>query len=247
VAEPAEALFDVGNTDLNLRAEAEERARPLPERGPDGKFLPAEPAAVAPPAPAAPKHPDYLVRPALEAGLSQADVDEMTTPALGRWVELFNKQQFQASKQEATQRTIEQAMGRSNPPAPPVPPTEESLFDAELEKDLDPRLAKVLKKLAEENKELKALKGRQDQLDARETARQTQAVNRMIDDAFELLGPKYEKVFGKGDYHSLGAQSKEVKRRVACLQETGLDLNNTSPAKLRAKLQEAADTLYPVA
>jgi hypothetical protein len=140
-----------------------------------------------------------------------------------------------------TQRVLEQ---QPRPPAPPVETEEEFPLPTE-ELGYDPNIvgmAKLAKKLHEENKELKKQLGG---LAEREQQRNARTAGETLDLAFESLGEEWHAIFGKGDATELQGKP-ELRRRLAVLRDAGVDLQAVpSLAKLKSMLKAAAETIYP--
>lgn len=235
-----------------------------PEKKPDSEYehadsereeidqvkLPVEaekPAANAKPslAPASKsKHPAGLVRRALRFGAAQAAIDAASTDELDDWVERteieVEREREQAQRARSTDEAIDRT--RTRPAAKAEPAVEEDeLGLGELEKELDPRVVKFLKAQTER---LKAAEGELKQATEREKVRQQRTTEELYDAAFAGLDKKYQKVFGDGDGREMPGTSKELRRRIAVLKESGIDVQNDSPASMRRKISKAAEELY---
>lgn len=234
---PADDQFDLGDTELRLQ-------HPAPPRDPDtGRFV--KPEETTPPAPAAPRHPDWLTRQAQEMGLDPELVDALDSAKLARLVNHQLRQQLSLQEQFSRQRTVQDGQVQ-----PPPPKEEEPEIDLGPEgEQLDPAFAKVFKGIlgkhfSEHKKEVKKL---QEQFEARQKAdeeRQASEADGLIDAAFARLGASYERYFGKGSYRTLQPGSPEMRRRLAALRDAGVDLKRPDRATIVGKLRAAAAALY---
>jgi hypothetical protein len=224
--------------------------------GPDGKFAPEAALAnqtvdvsaipLAEPKSTKEPHPQYLVDAALDIGYEQAEIDAMPAHFLYKTVHNFQKKMLDQRSQFAKERQIADGQVRVEPKPEPVAEPE---YDWDKNPDnYDPHLAKGMKRLKaleDENRELKKAFNEQ------RTQTQQREVNRnvaIIDAAFAALGPRYEALVGKGPAAQLGqAKQKEYKRRLAILNEAGVSNLLDVPPGMRARIKDAADTLYGLA
>ncbi len=164
------------------------QAKPPQPRAANGQFAekPPEPAK-----PAKPSHPAYLVRMAQALGLSQEEIDSTSTPALEEGLPLLQRQVMDLRERERRLSTLDSqpANGAKNePPAEPDPL-------AELGEDFDPRLTGILRKLVDENRQLKAQVGH--------------VSNHIAQKANETRDQWYDRIFDEhGDPDKYGTKAK---------------------------------------
>ena len=177
--------------------------------------LPVDPATVDDAAPAAeevkpvepPKHPNWLVRAAKQAGLDDDEVGSMDRAELEKAVDLVSRSQ-KPVRDPDTGRFVPQ------PTQPAEPEKEFSLKDFGIDEKrlemFDPEFAKILtdvvKPLATESKANKKLLA---ELKERDQQRHTAAATDQLDKLFI----QHEKIFGKGEREDLDPESAEYMRR----------------------------------
>lgn len=191
-------------------------------------------------------HPARLTALAADLGIPAEDIDGLETPDLERVVSYTARQALRMQRVDsANQRTILNSVDKNLGQPQPAPPPVEVDHLAELSETLDPRLFKVLSDLRAENARLKGVEARVETIDQRDNARQMQSSAEIIDEAFAALGPTYERFVGKGNAVDGDLQQEDLQRRLAILQQTGLDV--TKPMGRRqamTAIQKAATLLY---
>jgi hypothetical protein len=204
-----------------------------------GRFIPQEAPVETPvEVPVKPQHPQHILDAAAYFGLADDDVAELPTQKLSDMLWKMKLRQDENRKQAALQRTIQD--GQVRPLPPEVPPVEGELGLGDLEADLDPRMANLLKKLAKENKELRQSQGQLVEQEQRRTARSNAEI---FDDGFEALGAPYEKFFGKGSGLEMQPNDPFRKRRMAILGAANLS-SEDSPKMMQKKIKAAALEMY---
>lgn len=127
----------------------------------------------------------------------------------------------------------------------PDPETGMSVRRKAVEADFSPGLVKVMK---DQQKVIKELLGKHDDLTKREQARVQQAQIEMIDAAFEEMNDSYGKFLGTTGVAEMDAsdpkQAAMVKRRLAVINMSGVDFSKDSAKSVRRKLRAAAEELY---
>ncbi len=204
---------------------------------PDAKVTPAAKAAEKP------KHSPRLVAMAEDMGIPAAEIAAMTTDSLETTVHHLQRQALSEARanQQARQQTAKALEVTQEDTGPDWGKDESG--NPYTEKDYLPGIAATIKQNHVLQKELKELKGHVQAQAQRETQRQAQSQAEMYDAAFEALGADYERYFGKGAGADMEQQSPAMKRRIAVLVLAGA-ASATSLRSLKAKLKEAADTLY---
>jgi hypothetical protein len=223
---PAEGKLDPSSKGVGANpspSPADERPR-----NPDGTF-----------ARTAPLHPQYLKDQALEFGFSEDDLAEMPTEALHRTVLQMAKNRLAFRSQQDAARTVQGDGPKPEPPPAPEPAPDDLGLDENL---YDPGLIGILKKQAKELAELRKVKGVVDNLSERETKRETSRAADLLDGHFEALGPEFKRIFGDGPAGEL-TDADAMKRRIAVLNEAGINLSNVTTKSL-AKIKAAAELLY---
>jgi hypothetical protein len=197
----------------------------------------------APPATEAPKpsHPDTLVRRARILGIDDATIKKLDSDQLD---DLVFREHRKLTLQEAQDMRAARGEEREIKRDPAPEPEEDEDFEADELEQIDPVVLKAMRRQQAKLKELKELKKEIAQSKEREQIRQTRSNEEAYDMAFESLGAKYEKIFGKGDGRELDHTSKEMKRRLAVLRDAGLDLDLDGPTTIKRKLIKAAEGLY---
>lgn len=235
--------FDLGDTSLYPKEETPAASeKKLPPRAPDGTFV--KPEAVP-----EKKHPDHLVRQAIEFGLEESDLADMTTPTLYKTVNQFLVQERRIASSFAKQRDLEGARVPQPAPAAATPPAEEEFdFGVDLN-DFDPRLVAALKKAAVGSKEeVKALRAALAEKEQREVSREMAGNVELLDAAFAKLA---NPMLGQGTGATLAAdpaKQAEFKRRIAILNACGInDLRQVNRLTIMKQLREANELLFGAA
>ena len=234
---PADDPFDLGDTSLQFKQEETPATpeKPLPPRAPDGKFVkPEEPQA---------KHPGFLVQQALDFGIDESEMAEMSTPTLYKAVNRHLVRERQIAQSFAKQRDLE---GARVPQPAPAPPVEEDFdFGVDLS-DFDPRLVAALKKAAKAPQdELKALRASVQEKEQRDAVREVSGNIEMLDAAFAKLA---NPLLGDGAGHTLAAdpsKKAEFQRRIAILNAAGItDVRQVNRLTIMKLLREANELLF---
>lgn len=127
----------------------------------------------------------------------------------------------------------------------PDPETGVNVRRKAVEQDFSPGLVKVMK---DQQKVIKELLGKHDDLTKREQARVQQAQIEMIDAAFEEMNESYGKFLGTTGVAEMDSsdpkQAAMVKRRLAVINMSGVDFSKDSAKSVRKKLRSAAEELY---
>lgn len=206
--------------DARLREKLESAAKP-PASGEGGG---TDAAASPPPPPPPPPISDALKSRAKEAGYSDDDLKEFTSPkALERALDLMDRQLARSA-----------AVPRN--PAPATPPAsakpgeqpgtqaaEEFKVDLIDENEWAPELAKPFNKLAtdysQQRDKIAKLEATVQQLLAAESGRAAASTRQQIDSMFSSLGDEYAEVFGVGEGSKLGQNSPQFNARLDVLRE----------------------------
>lgn len=173
--------------------------------------------------PAKPSHPQALVNAALTLGLRSSHINGMSTDDLTDLV--FSLRQPQTQAAQTTQ---------------PVDEDEAVLQYLEKEVGADPKLLAMLKR---QHKKISDLEGNLKQQGEREAQRRQVSGEEAIDTAFEQLGVKFEKVFGKGAFRSM-SEGPQRQTRLRVFQSAGIDVQNDTEPVIRRKIQAAVGDLY---
>jgi hypothetical protein len=239
--------YDLGDTGLNLEVQDQ---RP---RNPDGTFAKVNPeppssASVAttaptPPAltqPVANSHPQYLVDAAANWGFTSEEIAASPTHILAKTVHQLQRNLILQRQQTTTAQTLADATVRQPEPEPDI---DLGLSSEDLE-TYDPKIIGAIKKAASAPlSRVKQLENELAQERHRSVARDNQQACDLIDAAFGRLGKDYTRLFGDGAGRDLSDQ-RQFKRRIATLQEAGIDMNRLNRATLVKQIREAADLLY---
>lgn len=226
----------------------EEPATSAPPRDSKGRFTsPSTEPADATPEPAKPALSGYRQRlnaEALDLGFTEDELQDFSDQGLSTALGRIMRERISRQDEALRERAIhEQSVKKPQP----VQPAEEPQDDLD---GFDPKLVSALNAAKTVGKksmsEVEMLRAKVEQLEQKEQARSQSQVAELIDDAFDMLGEKYEAVLGKGPGRELGEANKsQFRRRIALLQEIGVDFNNMpSRRTLAAKLLEAAEMLY---
>lgn len=235
--------------------------------GTDGKAKkpaakPTEPAE-SPVDPPAPKHPARLMRLAENAGIPAAEAEAMTKAQLLEEIEYADK----LAEQERRHANLERAARATPPPAPATPAAPsgktdlEEQFGVELDEEIEvvdetgvatgkkrKATAKdfspsVLKILTAQGKAIKELVEKAGALTKSEETRQRKMQDDMLDAVFEAMGPRWEKVFGKGKASGL-IGTPALAKRISVVRQAGVDWTADGPAELKKKVTDTANPLY---
>lgn len=203
-------------------------ARPTPPKDPvTGKFVSASKST----------HNATLLATARKLGISDEEIEASTSADLR---ELCRDVSF-AQEMQRRENTISTAIEKKQEQ---IKATKQAIAQAKLfdkEEEFDGELIGLLKKQQNQIEELKARLDRQDQ----EQAGRSFAAK--ADAAFESLGPKFEKLFGKGRGKDLDPQGPEMrKRRIIVREAAEMAGPNPTPEKILAKIKEAAGVVYGI-
>ncbi len=241
--------FDIGDTSIDMAPFAREVPDEKPEEKPrnaDGTFAKAEtpPEVKEEPAPVERDGlRDSLIQDARELGFEDHELEGMSNAVLFRTVKIATRQQLDSLREQARARTVLNAEVRN--PEPMEDPIDFGI-DPDTGRPFSPAdLHPSLIAIAKQNHELKKQMAQQEQ---QRRQRDFWDVAETIDDIFEQLGPKYERILGKGAGVDL-AQNKDpgLKRRLAVLSEAGINVEGVSANQVRraaARIKAAADLLY---
>ena len=238
-------------------------ARPLPERGPDGKFLPRQEEARKPS--------QAMIQMAQDLGLTPEEI--ASTPADALEVAVYHisrqarrQQEILGRRDSAVEQDRNQAFDRnlgsqgggspasgasSSPPTtqPEAAAPEDKPYDLGLQEDQwDPTLMGALKKLAaghaDQAKEIKALKQQIAHLHHVENIRANESFAQKMDRLFS----GDEATFGKGEGRTLKEDSDELARRRAVLGAMqGIKENISIEAKYERAYQKIFGSVKPAA
>lgn len=201
----------------------------------------ATPATPTPPTPAVvekPKHTARALRLAGEFGFTQAEIDEMTPEELTRSVDIAAIQTARMNKEYATAMAHIQARQPQPPPTPDAVAATAANPEDELSLDenvVHPEVIKANRLLKDMAKKLREQEAREQSRNQAEAERTNLERFEVIDNAFESLGDTYRALLGNGSASDLKPESAEMKRRMAVLQQTGLDFNKPMSAKALTK------------
>lgn len=212
------------------------REREPQAKGPDGRFVKADAESIS--------HPAYLTELASSYGFDAADCAAMSSESLGRAITRAQKRdtEWQQRLQSATPQTPQV---KKEPE--PEPELDLGLDPADYDEKILGAFNKLKTRDSERDKELKAMRRELADTKAREDARSQAQAAQMTDDAFEALGPEYEAYFGKGSVYEVREKDPAAfRRRVLCLQETGLNTGVASGKQLLAKLKAKADEIFKI-
>ncbi len=237
--QPQAQDFDIGDTSGQPLTANLPDARP---RNPDGTFAKTESQQ-----PQEDHFRAYLASKAAEFGFSDQDISDMPTAAIQRAVSQIERDRVE------TQRQFMQAQVRINPPQQ-EPVQRQVAADADDlpidEEELHPSLVKSLKAIKEgrqaDKKLIESLKKQIEEGQVREHQRTVISNAEKVDDVFEALGEKYAKIIGSGAGIDLVKSDPEAfKRRVAILNEAGINIREPLPPmlKLKALIQQAAKVI----
>lgn len=238
--------YDLGDTGFSLEVPDQ---RP---RNPDGTFAKIETSASAPSVatplppevtpPAAISHPDYLVQAATNWGFAPEEIAVTPTHVLAKAVHRLQQNMLRQRQQTVTQQTLEAATVRQPEPEPEI---DLGLSSEDLE-SYDPKIIGAIKKAASAPlSRVKQLEAELAQERQRGAERDNRQACELIDAAFTRLGKDYVRIFGDGAGRDLQDQ-KQFKRRIATLQEAGIDMSRLNRSTLVKQIKEAADLLYGV-
>jgi hypothetical protein len=183
-----------------------------------------------------------MIAEAREMGFSDDDLADMPTAALYKTIQIAARQQRDHLREMAKAKTVMNAEVRNPEPKQEYdfgtnPETGQPITEAEIH----PTLAMAIKQNTELRKALQAK-------DQQDKQRNFWDVAETIDDIFENMGSKYEKILGKGTGVELNqAKDPGLKRRLAVLAEAGINVEGVSAAQIRrmsGKIKAAADLLY---
>lgn len=220
---------------------AQEPARATPPKDPvTGRFVPVEPAEQLSPPPNNPKHAQGVVNLARELGLEDDEISSTPSGQLERTVYALFRQREKLRSELNVERLRQDATVQT-----PDPKSLEEEDDLGLNPEVEPTILNAFKRLQKENKELKAKLGRVDDLDKQFSQHKFKTASDLLDAAFAKLPAKYRKLFGDGAASDLGPnQQRELKRRLAVLQEAGITFDNINRGTIIKKIKDAADSLY---
>lgn len=214
-------------------------AATVPERGPDGRFLPKEETgSAASSSVSPPTHSTRLINQALDLGISDDEIRDTPTDVLDERVYQLTKQVLAEAKANRHQATLQgdKQWDANKPITPEVTPAVPDDLDLS-EEEFDPRIVK-LARIA------KALQKRLDEVekDHAETKAERQEAKRLtiaerIDKAFVKFAP----TLGQGRGIDLHPDSRDYRRRMAVLREVDADKSNRT---LEQKIERAHDLLY---
>lgn len=219
-----------------------EEGAPTPKAG--KKNAPKAPPAPEPepePTPEArPAHSPRLVRLAQTYGISQADIDSLTSEEL--MAEIGYEQE---------RIKVEQARKAAEPPpvAAPKPAAAAEVDPLEeieqMVKDgaITEQVARVMRAPLKENKALKEKLAKLDDFEQREQTRAARTLDDALNSAFAELGEKYGKFFGAGDLNDLKQGSDEYNRRLLMVRSAGLETTD-SERTIKKKLAAIVKLTY---
>lgn len=215
---------------------------PAVRQSPGGGAAGGPAAATTPPA--APRHPRDLLDMADAVGIAPELIERSDTASLRGMVQYAAHQLRQASGGFGTppRGTPAAPAAQLAAPAAPPPPPPNPLLEGFDEREYDPALASTIRRMAAEMLEL-----RNQNQELRQGLGQTRASQSVgvIDRIFGKLNERFNNVFGVGTAETLGAGSREMRRRIAVLTEAGIDPSNPPPPQeLGRKLHAAARSLY---
>jgi hypothetical protein len=214
---------------------------PPPRDPASGRFVKPDEAAAQSP------HSPRLVRMAKDLGLDDGEIASFPVDRLEEVVYHLNKQALSQARQSSIERTIagatERGLGGQQPdpsaPAAATTPAATEDFDLGIdETQYDPGLIAAIKKMgAAQEKKIKDLESRLEQVNQREAVRANETMANRIDRAFT----KHETHLGKGKGRELEEDSRDYQRRIAVLAMVD---RNKSKQSLEAKIDLAVKNLY---
>ncbi len=202
---------------------------------------PSTTPAVETPEQKAPVHPDYLVHQARLFGVTDEQLQELSSNQLHNFVVQQASRHAMLEAQDA--RRVDEH--RNEPVVPKQPPSQETEEDyityLRDELRMDP---KAIALFQAQSKRLKELEGKAGEIEKRETTRQMRTTADACEAAIEELGSKYEPFLGKGDLASLSQNSDEVACRRSIYAGAGIDENVDSHATIKRKFMKQAQRIY---
>lgn len=166
-----------------------------------------------------PAHSPRLVRLAQTYGISQADIDSLTSEEL--MAEIGYEQE--RIKVEQSRKVAEPPPAAAPKPAAAaeVDPLEEI---EQMVKDgaITEQVARVMRAPLKEAKALKEKLARLDELEEREKVRAGRTIDDALNDVFSQVSDRYGKYFGIGDVSDLKDGSDERNRRILVVRSAGL-------------------------
>jgi len=200
---------------------------------PEPKPRPA--AKAPPPEPPAPVHLPATVRRARKLGASAEMIGGMSSEELEDWIDDANEQRARDREQQAADRAVQNFMRASQQPTkPPTDEDDDLSLDEEIEKAIDPKVVRLLKKIPELVKENRQLKQSGE-------ARAQNEVSEAVDEALEEIARP--ELYGEGDVTSIAKESREMKVRMALIGAAGVTAGD-SPSLVRRKIKAAHKLLY---
>lgn len=208
--------------------------RPLSNLAAETTETPAPPVPTAPVSPAAThKHPSTLTKWATALGITDAEINEMSTPDLSSAVT--------AIRQLAT---FSQPAPDAKAPVPPTPAPELGLkWSAKADSIIDPEwreeFATAVAPLVAEIKRLQGLEAELGGVKNHLGQQEHRRTMRGIDGVFQKLGAGYEGVFGVGGVEDVAKDSPEWEARVATIRAA-----ESMPGNFLKNLEAKAKSLY---
>lgn len=208
--------------------------RPLSSLAAETPETPAPPVSTTPVSPAAThKHPSTLTKWATALGITDAEINEMSTPDLSSAVT--------AIRQLAT---FSQPAPEPKAPVPSTPAPELGLkWSAKADSIIDPEwreeFATAVAPLVAEIKRLQGLEAELGGVKTHLGQQEHRRTMRGIDGVFQKLGAGYEGVFGTGGVEDVAKDSPEWEARVATIRAA-----ESMPGNFLKNLEAKAKALY---
>lgn len=198
----------------------------------------AKPAAKPteqPVSPAKHQHSRSAVRRALKLGATQAQISATDPDTLEDWIDDQSEAQARLREEAAEARAIERYhRAQAAPVQQPKQEEDELALDDEFLNSIDPKAAKLLKKIPE------ILKQNREFAQDRERRAQTD-VSEAVDEALEEIART--DLYGEGDITSIADGTAERKRRMALFSAAGITKDD-SPSVVRRKVKATHKLLY---
>jgi hypothetical protein len=221
-------------------------SKPVPPKGPDGKFIsPAavpeetpKSATVADLPPVKPTRPAWLDQVALNLGFTQQDIETSDADTLGKAVALAQRHSAAAQQPK---------------PEPPPPPPELKIdlgLTPEQEEEFGPEMMGVLKKIATDGaKAQQALEAKLAQYEQKAQTRDRDQMINTLESAVSGLGEEFAGVLGKGTLAELMHKDQASYRRrhfvLTTLQQQGLDYLSAPVEVIRERIRKQVMEDFP--
>jgi len=237
----------VDDDPFNLGEETPDK--PRDDKGRFAPTTPQEPAEETPPAPRQNAYRQRLMSEAVELGFAEDELADMSDATIATTIHRILRDRLRTREEFSRAQTLEDAQAPRRQAAAPAPEPEEQYDLGVDESQLDPVGVQALKHITKStNSRIKKLEAELAEERKKNAERDTRNTFHVIDQAFDLLGPAYEKLLGQGTGQELvGKQQAALKRRMALLNEvgsSGVNIQQLTARQLAIKLKEAADTIF---